>query len=231
MITIYGSIDIAKLHILLVKRISASHPVPFYGPIRLGASHGDMPERPRVVRDLRERTTKLKVPTKSSPTTSKTPPELSPLSYSREEPVRNITLSQILKSQTIESLWDIGIRKQPLRMGNTDATKNTHTTTTTPSHVLPNWRGESTPSLSESAPSPEGSQTLYFTFMMGMTLVRLFTQRLIRDTKAMTDLGPINETPPHELGNWLEVFAWRLHEESATPLEWEISVCLFQGSR
>jgi hypothetical protein len=50
MIKIYGSIDIAKLHILLVERTSASHPVPFYGSIRLGASHADMPERPRVVR-------------------------------------------------------------------------------------------------------------------------------------------------------------------------------------
>jgi hypothetical protein len=231
MIKIYGSIDIAKLHILLVERTSASHPVPFYGSIRLGASHADMPERPRVVRDLRGRTTKLKVPTNSSPTTSKTPPELSSLSYSREEPVRNITLSQILKKETIESPWDIGTRKQPLRMGNTNPTKNIHTTTTIPSHILPILRGESTPSISEYVPSLEGSQTLYFTFMMGMTLVKLFARRLIKDTKAMADLEPINETPLHEFSNWLEVFAWRLHEESTTPLEREISVCLFQGSR
>jgi hypothetical protein len=53
----------------------------------------------------------------------------------------------------------------------------------------------------------------------------------MKDTQAIADLEPISQIPPLEIGNWLEVFAWRLHEESTTPLQREASVCLFDGSR
>jgi hypothetical protein len=73
--------------------------------------------------------------------------------------------------------------------------------------------------------------TPYSTFTIGLRLVKAVAQRLIKDTKAFADLEPISQIPPLEIGTWLEVFAWRLHEESTTPLEWKASVCLFEESR
>lgn len=230
MITKYGSIDIAELHALLVQQASNSYTVPIYVPLREGASEQTLVLE-RLLGEQEQRVTNWKEPMISHSSAGGFLSRLNSLPYAGKEPFRNDTSSQPPGGETIDSLNDFSILKQRPRSKKTFPTRNIHTTKADNSHLHPNLKGERTRSLPKSALSLDEILTPYSTFTIGLRLVKAVAQRLIKDTKAFADLEPISQIPPLEIGTWLEVFAWRLHEESTTPLEWKASVCLFEESR
>jgi hypothetical protein len=230
MITKYGSIDIAELHALLVQQASNSYTVPIYVPLREGASEQTLVLE-RLLGEQEQRVTNWKEPMISHSSAGGFLSRLNSLPYAGKEPFRNDTSSQPPGGETIDSLNDFSIMKQRPRSKKTFPTWNIHTTKADNSHLHPNLKGERTRSLPKSALSLDEILTPYSTFTIGLRLVKVVARRLIKDTKAFADLEPISQIPPLEIGTWLEVFAWRLHEESTTPLEWKASVCLFEESR
>ncbi|RYN88631.1 hypothetical protein AA0120_g7206 [Alternaria tenuissima] len=207
MITKFGRIEISKLHTLIGQQSPNLYTVPLYVRVREGASErAIMLERLHALGEQEQRVTDRKGSIISRPSAGGFPSRLNSLSYSRKESFRNDTSSQPPGGETIDSLDDFSTLKQRPRLEKTFPTRNIHTTK---------------------------ADTSYFQsrFTIGQELVKLIAQQLIKDTEAITDLAPISQIPPLEFGNWLEVFAWRLHGESETPLEWEASACLIEGSR
>ncbi|KAH8637958.1 hypothetical protein IG631_05728 [Alternaria alternata] len=224
MITNFGRIDISKLHALIDQQSPRLCTVPPYARLREGASKRTiMLERQHVLGEQEQQVVNCSEPMASRPSAGGFSSRLSFLSHPEKKSFRNDASSQFPGGGTINTLDDISILKQPPRLRKTFPARSIHTTTADTSHFYPNLRGKSTPSLPQSTVLSEEIPALYSTSMIGPKLVNLIAERLIKDTKAIADFEPISQIPPLEIGNRLEVFARRLHEEPKSSLEREAS--------